>query len=126
MTKEDIIGKTLREMKPISVSGEEAFCDESDEEEFIISVLRDVLPEGVDIQTCEDFRHLNVVCCETCHHFYPHYEMQVIDLPTGGKAWLCDSVKWAIYPEKYRELQEWARTSPEGKLLRTIFSDVDE
>ena len=33
----------------------------------------------------------------------------------------------AIYPEKYRELQEWSRNSPEGSLLRQIFGeDVDE
>ena len=39
----------------------------------------------------------------------------------------CDAVKWAIYPEKYRELQEWSRNTPEGTLLREIFGeDVDE
>jgi hypothetical protein len=32
--------------------------------------------------------------------------MSQIDLPDGGKAWVCDTVMWAIYPEKYRELQE--------------------
>ena len=68
------------------------------------------------------------MCCDTCHKFYPHYEMSVIDpLPDGGKAWVCDTVKWAIYPEKYRELQERSRKSPEGKLLREIFGEnVDE
>jgi hypothetical protein len=48
-----------------------------------------VLPDG-DIKTCEDFRRLDVVYCETCHHFYPHYEMSVIDLPLGGKAWVSE------------------------------------
>jgi hypothetical protein len=106
---------------------EPPYSDEHSEEEFIISVLRDRLPESVDIKTCEDFRHFNVECCNTCHNFYPHYEMSVIDLPDGGKAWVCDTVKWAIYPEKYRELQERSRNSPEGKLLREIFGEcVDE
>src|SRR5579872_5078322 len=49
--------------------------DEQDEEGFIISVLQDVLPHGVDIRTCEDFKHLGVVCCEMCH-----------DFDNGGKA----------------------------------------
>jgi hypothetical protein len=53
--------------------------------------------------------------------------LQIVDLPGDGKAWVCDTVKWAIYPEKYRELQEWSRNSPEGKLLRQILGqDLDE
>jgi hypothetical protein len=56
------------------------------------------------IRTCEDFPHLKVECCPTCHHFYPHYEISVIDLPNGGRAWVCDTVKWAIYSEQHREL----------------------
>ena len=35
------------------------------------------------------FAHLpapEVECCDTCHHFYPHYEMNLIDLPDGSKA----------------------------------------
>lgn len=84
------------------------------------------LPDGVEIKTCEGFKHLGVECCDTCHNFYPHYEMSVIDLPDGGKAWVCDTVKWAIYPEKNRELQERSRTSPEGKLLRAVFGEDGE
>jgi hypothetical protein len=84
-------------------------------------VLQDVLPDGMDIKVCEDFKHLNVECCKTCHEFYPHYDMSLIDLPGGVKAWVCDSVKWALYPEKYRELQEWSRNSLEGKPLGQIF-----
>jgi hypothetical protein len=48
MTKTEIIEKTLRELQPF----------DQDEEEFIMSVLRDARPEGVSIRTCEDFRHL--------------------------------------------------------------------
>jgi|ERR1700722_11348110 len=126
MTKAEIIAKTLRAMNLNPPENEPPFSDEQDEEEFITSVLQDVLPDG-DIKTCEDFKHLGVECCETCHGHYAHYEMSVIDLPSGGKAWVCDTVKWAIYPEKYRELQERSRKSPEGKLLREIFGeDVDE
>jgi hypothetical protein len=128
VTKAEIIAKTLGAMNLNPPEDEPPFSDEQDEEGFIISVLQERLPEGADIKTCEDFRHLNVECCDTCHNFYPHYEMSVIDLlPDGGKAWVCDTVKWAIYPEKYRELQEWSRKSSQGKLLRKIFGeDVDE
>jgi hypothetical protein len=66
-------------------------------------------------------------CCETCHNFYPHYEMKVIQLPHGSPAWVCDTVEWAIYPERYQALQQWGRTSPEGNLLRKIFGeDVED
>jgi hypothetical protein len=49
--------------------------------------------------------------------FYPHYEMHVIALPDGAPAWVCDTVMWAIYPEKYRELKD----SQADKLLRQVF-----
>jgi len=118
VTKNDIIEKTLKEISPR--------IEESEELYSVMAELQERLPE-TDIKTCEDFRHLNVTCCDTCHAFYPHYEMSLIDLPDGAKAWVCDPVKWAIYPEQYQELQEWKQNSPEGKLLRQIFGeDVDE
>ena len=53
--------------------------------------------------------------------------MSLIGLPDGSKAWVCDSVEWAIYPERYEALKRWGQNSPEGKLLRAIFGeDVDE
>jgi hypothetical protein len=58
--------------------------------------------------------------------FIPHSEMSLIDLPDGSKAWVCDAIKWALYPERYAELQEWLRNSPEGRLLREIFGDDDD
>lgn len=120
MTKSDIIEKTLKEIGPRLEEHEEPY------REIVIAELRERLPD-TDIKTCEDFRHLNVACCDTCHTFYPHYEMSLIDLPDGAKAWVCDPVRWAIYPEQYQELQEWKQNSPEGKLLRQIFGeDVDE
>jgi hypothetical protein len=119
MTKAEIIAKTMKDMPPIQVQTDPPFSEEQDDEEFIISVLQDVLPDGVDIKVCDDFKHLNVECCETCHEFYPHYDMSLIKLPDGGKAaWVCDTVKWALYPEKYQ-----AVGSPEGRLLRQVLSE---
>jgi len=99
--------------------------DEPEYQTIVIAELYRKLPDGVEIKTCEDFRHLNVECCDTCHNFYPHYEMRVIDLPDGSSAWVCDAVEWAIYPERYQALMDLAKNSPEGKLLGKIFG-VDE
>jgi inorganic pyrophosphatase len=118
MTKAEIVAQTLTSMN---------LNDEPDYQTIVIAEPRRKLPEGAEIKTCEDFPHLKVNCCDTCHNFYPHYEMQVIQLPDGSPAWICDTVRWAIYPEEYRKLQEWSRKSPAGNLLRKIFGeDVDE
>ena len=114
MTKTEIIAQTLRVMK---------LNDEPDYHTIVVAELQRKLPEGVEIKTCEDFRHLNVECCDTCHNFYPHYEMSVIQLPDGSPAWVCDTVEWAIYPERHKDSEK----SSEAKLLRKIFGeDVDE
>jgi hypothetical protein len=107
MTKAEIILQTLSAMNLNSPKDEPLFSDEPEEEEFIVSILQDRLPAypDIDIKTCEDFRHLNVECRETCHNFYPHYEMKVIQLPHGSPAWVCDTAEWAIYPERYQALQ---------------------
>jgi hypothetical protein len=119
VTKAEIIAQTLGSMN---------LNDEPEYQELVIAELDRKLPNGVEIKTCEDFCHLNVKCCDTCHKFYPHYEMRVIDLPDGSPAWVCDTVRWAIYPEEYKTLQDWSRNSPEGKLLSKIFGmdEVDD
>ena len=116
MTKAEIIAQTLESMN---------LNDEPEYQTIVIAELYRKLPDGVEIKTCEDFRHLNVKCCDTCHNFYPHYEMKVIELPDGSPAWVCDAVEWAIYPERYQALMDLAKNSPEGKLLGKIFG-VDE
>jgi hypothetical protein len=122
MNKAEIIAKTMKDMGPIGLQTEPPFSDEQDEEELIIFVLQDVLPDNMEIKVCDDFLHLNVQCCETCHEFYPHYDMSLIDLPDGGKAWVCDFVKWALYPEKYRAIDV-----PEDRPFRQIFGEhLDE
>jgi hypothetical protein len=84
------------------------------------------LPEGEGIKSCEGFKHLGVQWCDTCHNFYAHDEMSVIDLPDGGKGRVCDPVKWAIIPRNIKNPEEWSRNSPEGKLLRQILGlDTD-
>jgi hypothetical protein len=115
MDKAELIARTIKHMKRTMVNQPPCIAD-AEEAEFIVSVLQDVLPMG-DIRTCEDFKHLNVRCCETCHD-NPHYEMSVILLPDGFPAWVCDEVKHAIYPEKYR-----TRLETEQMLMK-IFGDA--
>ena len=88
------------EMKRVS-SEREPTSDERDYERIVVAELRRRLPEGEGIKSCEGFKHLGVQCRDTCHNFYRHDEMSVIDLPDGGKGRVCDPVKWAIYPEEY-------------------------
>lgn len=117
MTKAQIIEKTLDEIGRARL--------ELGEEEVVIAELGRRLPDGADIKTCGDIKNLGVEC-DDCHTVYPHYDMSLIDLPVGGKAWVCDSVKWAIFPEGLKKLEEWSRISPEGKLLRHIFGAEEE
>jgi hypothetical protein len=126
MNKAEIIAKTMKDMTPIRLQTEPPFSEEQDEEEFIISVLQDVLPDDVDIKVCDDFKHLNLECCETCHEFSPHHDMSLIDLPGGGRAWVCDTVKWALYPEKYREFQVWSRNSLKASNCKSVGGDGNE
>lgn len=93
-------------MRPIPLETEPPFSDEPDYEEHVLETLHQRLPEGVNIKTCEDFQHLGVECCDCCHGSYAHYEMSLIDLPDGGKAWVCDHVLWAIFPEEAKKLEQ--------------------
>jgi hypothetical protein len=111
MTKDDIIRKTLQDLRITILRTEPPYSDEPELETY----LANRLPDGEDIKTCGDFKHLGATCCEVCHHSYPVSDMYLIDLPDGSKAWVCDQVRWAIYPELRREFEQWERT--EGKAM---------
>ena len=117
MTKAEIIEKTLDEIGRA--------CLEAGEAEIVVVELGRRLPNDMDIKTCEDFRHLAVEC-DDCHSVYPHYDMSLIDLPNGGKAWVCDAVKWALRPEEESKVEGWSKDSAEAKLLREIFGVEDK
>src|ERR1700722_12884247 len=65
-------------MKRVS-SEREPTSDERDYEIIVVAELRRRLPEGEGIKSCEGFKHLGAQCCDPCHNFYPHDEMNVID-----------------------------------------------
>ena len=94
MTKTEIIRKTLQQIQ-VSLQNDDA--------ELVVAELQDLLPYNGDIRTCEDFSHLGVMCCETCHGENAHYEMDLIELPYGGKAWVCHAVKQAVRSENSNE-----------------------
>jgi hypothetical protein len=93
-TKAEIIKRTLMAMS--HRQGESSGASESGEpheyDQVVIAELNRKLPGG-EIKTCENFAHFGVSCCETCHEFYPHYDMYVEALPDGSHAWICDSVR---------------------------------
>ena len=103
MTKNEIVKKTLRDLGLTALRSDPPYSDEPELEAY----LMDRLPDGEDIKTCEDFQHLGATCCEVCHNSYPQTDMYLIDLPQGGKAWVCDQVRWAIFPEEKGKLRPW-------------------
>jgi ribosomal protein L31 len=100
MNRNEIIEKSLKDAGNIPLDNEPPFSDQPDYEEIVIAALKaslqDVEPDA-EILTCDELKHLNVECCENCHTFYPHYEMCLVDLASGRKAWVCCAVKRALF-----------------------------
>jgi len=121
LTRGEIIEKTLKEMGLLLPSKKDAqSSNEAGPLSGVITELQRRLPFG-NIKICGAFKYLNTACCDTCHTTYPQYEMILIDLPDGSRAWVCENIELAIFPERYTEFMERARKSP---LLSKIFSDV--
>jgi hypothetical protein len=110
LTKQEIIAKTLKDVR------EHQGIDRLnlEYEEDVITTFNELLPDG-DIKTCEDFKHFNVECCDTCHGFLPETEMYLVDLPEGGKAWICCPVHSELFPETKVD-----KSNPEQKLLEWV------
>jgi hypothetical protein len=124
MTTSEIIEGVLKDLRTQAKKSGTSFGDEVDYETEIISVLEASLKgveKGTNIRTCEDFRHLNVRCCETCHTFDQHYEMSLIDIESGGDAWICCAMDRALNPRKRARLEQ----SPEYEQIRSMLgSDI--
>ena len=78
--------------------------------------LRQIEAE-MDIHTCADFPQLGVECCPVCHHDCPD-ELEIIEIESGGKAWICCSLDRAVNPTKHMALgqtSEWS--TPTGVIL---------
>jgi hypothetical protein len=107
LKKSAIIAKTIADMKNITSDGELSTAGDLDQEKIVIQTLDAKLSEfepDRDIRTCTDFSHIHTECCEICHTFYPHYEMSLLDVEGGGKAWICCAMNRALNPQKYSPL----------------------
>ena len=124
LKKAAIIAKTLADMKNVSSHEELSLASDSEEEEIALQTLEAKLGEiepDRDIRTCGDFSHLRTECCEICHTFSPHYEMSLLDVEGGGKAWICCAIDRALNPQKHSRLS----SSAAYKTLATILDLID-
>jgi len=116
MTKNKIIEQILKDFRTRVKESRAPLGDETGDEKEIVEVLKASLKSveaDESVRTCEDFHHLNVECCETCHTFYAHYEMSLIDLESGGNAWICCAMDRALNPGKLERFEQ----SPEYKQI---------
>lgn len=56
------------------------------------------------VRTCEDFGDLGIACCNSCHTGYPHYELALIELESGGRAWICCALDRTLNPVHRQEM----------------------
>jgi hypothetical protein len=100
VTKEEIIQMTSHRVGRQIADGQAMGFDTPDPEEYraiVEATLMERLPPGLNFKTCKDFGHLGAGCCECCHSIYEHYEMELEDLPSGEKAWICCSLHSALF-----------------------------
>ena len=129
LKKAAIIAKTLADMKNVSSHEELSLASDSDEEEIAIQTLEAKLGEiepDRDIRTCSDFSHLPAECCEICHTFYPHYEMSLLDVEGGGKAWICCAMDRALNPQKHSRLASSAAYKTLATILDLTITTADD
>ena len=110
MKKADIIAAVLKDVR-----GREArLSAESDalaSERHLTAELERRLSQidsDLDIPTCVDFAYLGIECCPVCHFDYPQYELAVVELESGGRAWLCCSLDYALNPSKSAAMERGA------------------
>lgn len=75
---------------------------------FVNARIENMLAEiesNFDIPTCQDFAHLEVECCPSCHE-EPELELTLVEIESGGKAWVCCALDMALNPRKRSELEQ--------------------
>jgi hypothetical protein len=126
MNRDQIIVKTLEEMHLYEGPVEYEEPDGADlaaeyDRDIVIPEMKKRLPDG-EITTCAELR-LEVECCESCHGYYPHYDMHVVDLPDGRIGWICCAVRRVLFrrqrsqkttPNFWRSCGRLVATNPTG------------
>jgi hypothetical protein len=83
-------------------------------------VVGQMEPE-MHIPSCADFAYLQVECCPICHDDCSN-EMEIIEIESGGRAWLCCSLDRAVNPNKRAAMED----SPEWQDLIRLFSSLSD
>lgn len=100
MTKGEIIASVLKELKSLATEEGMRSSEYVEDERDVIKHLQAVMREaqlGADIRTCADFLDLKVECCDTCHRFgFPREMSPMVELKSGGYAWICCAIELAL------------------------------
>jgi hypothetical protein len=102
MNRDQIIAKTIVDMchhenleedcEPGSDNAAAAY-----DSDVVVPEMLKRLPEG-EITTCAELG-LTDKCCDSCHAYYPHYDMEVVQLSDGRAGWICCAVRRFLFPE---------------------------
>ena len=120
MTKSEIIEKVLNEFRNESEAAGIPARDDVDYGKVIVAALEKSLRNAAldaNIRTCEDFGSLNVKCCDCCHGIHQHYEIALIEIETGGSAWICCAIDRALNPKRHANFPEHAENMTFYELL---------
>jgi hypothetical protein len=120
MTKSQIIEKVLKEFRNLSEETGIPEGVDANYEKVIVAALgkslRGVEPD-TEIRTCDDFGFLGVHCCECCHDIHQHYEISLIEIESGGNAWICCALDRVLNPKKHATLQQIPENATFGDFL---------
>jgi len=129
MTKSEIIQQVLNDFRDDSERAYILEGSDVDCEAIILSALEKSLQTvgpDTDIRTCEDFGHLNVACCKSCHGLYQHYEMSLVEIESAGNAWICCAVDQALRPTKYAYLYQLPRYTTFSEMLTAFIRGSED
>ena len=73
----------------------------------------------LEIPTYVNFIHLDVECFPNCHFDYPQFELAIVVIESGGRAWLCCSLDCVLNSSKRAVIEE----SPNWKDLMRSFGE---
>lgn len=125
MKKSDIIAAALKDVcrrdGKVATESDDVLAYERHVAAEIEKRLDPIEPD-LDFPTCADFGHLGVECCHICHVEYPEYELSVVEIESGGRAWLCCALDRALNPLKHAAMEK----SPEFQELSRLFSGLSD